>query len=75
MVMPFNLEPPPETNDINLWRDWFEKLYEFLKYPHFHQIRFIARATPSKSVKGVTYLDSDDNTMKTHNGTDFQDYY
>ena len=73
--MPFNLEPPPTTSEPELLRDWMDKLYKYLKYPHFHQIRFIKRSTASESVEGVVYLDSDDDKLKCHNGTDFQDTY
>ena len=73
--MPGNLRPPPESKDLDEIRDWLDDLYEFLKYPHFRQIRFIKRTDPSESAEGVTYLDDDDDVLKCHNGTDFQDCY
>ena len=69
-----NLRPPPPKDDP-AFDDWLEELYEFLKYPHFHQIRFVERATPSESVVGTVFYDSDDDKLKCHNDTDYQDLY
>jgi hypothetical protein len=69
-----NLRPPP-SKDSPDFDDWMQELYEFLKYPHFHQIRMVERSTASESQKGVFFLDSDDNIAKIHNGTDFQNLY
>ena len=69
-----NLRAPPITDNTEI-NEWLDELYEYLKYPHFHQIRFIERATPSESEEGTVYYDSDDNKLKCHNGTDFEDLY
>jgi hypothetical protein len=70
-----NLNPPPFGGTHEELLSWCNELYEFLKYPHFHAIRFIKRTTPPESAEGVTYLDDDDDKLKVHNGTDFQDCY
>ena len=68
-----NLRPPPKSDDPAM-NEWLEELYRFLKYPHFHQIRLVPRATPSESSEGVFYMDTD-HYAKIHNGTDFQNLY
>lgn len=68
-----NLRPPPPKNSPD-FDDWLKELYEFLKYPHFHQIRMVPRNTASESEEGVFYMDSD-HYAKIHNGTDFQNLY
>jgi len=69
-----NLRPPPITGNPEL-DDWLQEAYRFLQYPHFHQIRLIERATASEEKKGVIFLDSDDDTIKGHNGTTWKNFY
>ena len=54
-----NLRPPPQTENIEDLRKWCEDLYEFLKFPHFHTIRFVPRASESDTSEGNLYYDSD----------------
>lgn len=70
-----NLQPPPDTEDIEVLKKWCDELYEFLKFPHFHGFRLVPRASHSETEKGVFYYDSDDDKGKCHNGTAFQDLY
>lgn len=70
-----NLRPPPDTNDIEELREWCSEMYEFLKFPHFHGIRLVPRASHSETQKGVIYYDSDTDKVVGHNGTAFQDFY
>lgn len=59
-------------------QQWMKELYEFLQFPHFEVVRFISRSaapTEDGEASGVVYYDSDDNKLKAHNGTDFQDTY
>ena len=69
-----NLRPPPPKDSPD-FDDWMMEAYEFLKYPHFHQIRLVPRSNASESEKGVLYMDDDDDKAKIHNGTSFQDLY
>jgi len=71
-----NLEPPPETDDVKVLKRWCDELYRFLKFPAFYQLKFMQRSdAPSEAVEGVVYYDSDDDKLKCHNGTDWQDTY
>ena len=54
-----NLQPPPITDDIEELRKWCEDLYEFLKFPHFHGINFVPRASMADTTEGNVYYDSD----------------
>jgi len=54
-----NLQPPPQTNDIDDLRRWCEEVHRFLQYPTFHQIKFVPRATCSGTDEGNVYYDSD----------------
>lgn len=70
------LEAPPEMEDekvrryceklydtISQMQDWHESLYEFLKYPVFHVIRFYPRASKASRQEGDLYYDSDTDKM------------
>ena len=71
-----NLMPPPQTEDIKVLKEWCDQLYEFLKFPVFYQIKLIQRSdAPSEEIGGVIYYDSDDEKLKCHNDTDWQDTY
>lgn len=71
-----NLGPPPDTDDINILKQWCDELYEFLKFPTFYQLKFMQRSdAPSEAIGGVVYYDSDDEKLKCHNDTDWQDTY
>ncbi len=82
-----NLPPPPELPPedadaqklrdwINAHHDWILLLYEFLKFPVFHVIKITERSdAPDEAKEGVIYYDSDDNKLKCHNGTDWQNTY
>ena len=73
-----NLRPPPATNNIVELRRWCDDVYKFLQFPHFEVIRFIPRSaapTGDGAAGGVLYYDSDDDKLKCHNDTAFQDTY
>lgn len=71
-----NLGPPPKTDDIKKLREWCDELYRFLQFPTFHQLRMVERSdAPDDTSTGVVYYDSDDDKLKCHNGTDWQDTY
>jgi len=83
MNLPPPPEAPPEGADIQQLRDWIREyhdwtllLYEFLKFPVFHLIKIIQRSdAPSEAIGGVIYYDSDDEKLKCHNDTDWQNLY
>jgi len=54
-----NIKPPPTTDDIHELRQWCEQVYEFLKFPHFHVIRLVPRASCADTSEGNVYYDSD----------------
>jgi len=71
-----NLIPPPDTDDIKVLKEWCDDLYKFLQFPTFHQIKIIQRSdAPDEAIGGVIYYDSDDEKLKCHNDTDWQDTY
>ncbi len=83
MNLPAPPEPPPEDSTQQQLRDWLREyydwtllLYEFLKFPVFHVIKLKERSTaPTETKEGVVYYDSDDNKLKCHNGTSWQNTY
>jgi hypothetical protein len=73
-----NIPAPPETGDIEDIREWLNELYKWIQFPHVNQIRFVPRSaapTGDGAAGGVTYYDSDDDKLKCHNDTAFQDTY
>jgi len=58
-----NLNPPPQTDNIEDLRKWCQELYEFLKFPHFHMIRFVPRASLADISEKNLYYDSDTNKL------------
>lgn len=83
MNLPPPPEPPPASYDdqeflewAKNYYDWVLLLYEFLKFPTFHLLKVIPRSSaPTETVGGTIYYDSDDDRLKCHNGTDWQDTY
>lgn len=71
-----NLPEPPKTGNREL-DEWLISLYEYLKFPAFHAVRFVPRTAPigDAAVEGVVYHNDAGNVLKAHNGTDFQDCY
>jgi hypothetical protein len=70
-----NLKPPPASDDIVELRKWCEELYEFLKYPAFHIINMVPRATCSDTTEGNIYYDSDDDKLKVRDSDSWNDTY
>jgi len=70
-----NLKPPPEGEDIIELRKWCEELYEFLKYPCFHIINMVPRASCSNTTEGNIYYDSDDDKLKVRDSDSWNDTY
>ena len=81
-----NLVPPPEVPQnmeddkaVETWireqSTWMEALYEFLKFPTFELLKFVPRSDEGPLEDGTAYYDSDDNKLKCHNGTAYQDTY
>ena len=59
-----NLKPPPDRTgddkkDIDALFEWAKDNYEYLKFPHFHVIRLIPRASCADTSEGNVYYDSD----------------
>lgn len=59
-----NLTPPPfrtgnDKEDLDKLYEWVWHTYEFLKYPAFHVIRLVPRASKSDRQEGDLYYDSD----------------
>lgn len=83
MNLPPPPEPPAEDAAIEQLRDWIREyygwtllLYEFLKFPVFHVLRLMERSdAPTETEGGVIYYDSDDEKLKCHNNTDWQNTY
>ena len=70
-----NLRPPPKTDNVDELLQWCKELYEFLKYPAFHMIRFVPRATISDTSEGNVYYDSDDEKLKVRDSDSWNDTY
>jgi len=83
MNLPPPPEPPAENAEIEELRNYIQEinkwnflLYEFLKFPVFHVLKLVQRSdAPSEAIGGVIYYDSDDEKLKCHNDTDWQDTY
>ena len=58
-----NLRPPPNVKDLPEVSQWLNELYEFLKYPTFHIVRFVPRTTCADISEGNLYYDSDTNAL------------
>jgi hypothetical protein len=69
------LRPPPATDNIEDLREWCLELYRFLERPSFESVKYVPRSSEPDTEKGVVYYDSDDDKLKAHNGTAFQDTY
>ena len=52
-----NLQPPPDQADLEQLRKWCNELYEFLKFPAFHVVRFVPRDEPADESQGNVYFD------------------
>lgn len=59
-----NIAPPPETDDIQVLRDWLNSWYEFMKNPAFQSFRLVPRATMATPQEGISYYDGDDKKEK-----------
>ena len=75
-------EPPPEDADIQQLRDWIREhydwtllLYEFLKFPCFHLINLVPRASCADTTEGNVYYDSDDDKLKVRDSDSWNDTY
>jgi len=64
-----NIAPPPETEDVKVLRQWCNDLYESLKYPAHHVVRFVPRATRANPSEGDAFYDSDTNLVTVYNGS------
>lgn len=63
------LRPPPHNGSIEDLNAWAVELWNFLKYPHFHVIRFVPRSDRTSPNEGDVYYDSDDDKLKVRNGS------
>lgn len=70
-----DLRPPPEIKNNPEATSWLKDLYEWLKYPRFHLINFVPQTDVDSPGEGDTFYDSDDNTIKTYNGSTWDDHY
>lgn len=71
-----NIGPPPESDSIADFKNWANQLYRFLQYAALQQLKLIGRSdAPEDATAGVIYYDSDDNKLKCHNGTGWQDLF
>lgn len=70
-----NLLPPPEDAGIDELRKWCNEVYEFLKFPFFHAINFVPRASCSDTTEGNVYYDSDDDKLKVRDSNSWNDTY
>ena len=69
-----NLRPPPNAKDPEVAK-WLKELYEFLKFPCFHAINFVPRASMSDTTEGNVYYDSDDDKLKVRDASSWNDTY
>ena len=70
-----NLRPPPNSADVEELRSWCKEVYEFLKYPSFHVIRFLPQSDSPNTAEGNVYYDSDDDKLKVRDASTWQDTY
>jgi len=69
-----NLNPPPETDDVKVLKEWLDDLYEFLKLPMFPAgiVGFEETITADGSTLtayGASKLDSTDNAVDSTLGS------
>jgi len=64
-----DLRPPPETEDMRELKEWCAELYEFLKHPSFHSLRFVPRASCDDTTEGNIYYDSDTDILMIRNAS------
>ena len=70
-----NLRPPPEDATLEDLKEWCDELYEFLKFPFFHVINFVPRASCADLTEGNVYYDSDDDKLKVRDSSAWKDTY
>ena len=70
-----NLRPPPEKGSLEELQAWCDELYEYLKYPTFHVIRFVPRSAAPDTVEGNVYYDEDDDKLKVYDSDSWNDAY
>lgn len=70
-----DLRPPTNLRTPEDIQKWLNDLYEWLKYPRFHLINFVPMTDVDDPGEGDTFYDSDDDTVKTYNGSTWDDHY
>lgn len=70
-----DLRPPPEIKNSPEASQWLKDLYEWLKYPRFHVINLVPMESVDSPGEGDTFYDSDDNIVKTYDGSSWNDLY
>ncbi len=63
------IRPVPVDASIEELRAWCVEVWEFLRYPQFHVIRFVPRSDRIDPQEGDLYYDGDDDKLKIRNGT------
>jgi hypothetical protein len=70
-----NLAPPPKDGTLEELQEWCDSLYEFLKYPAFHVLRFVPRADAPGAIEGNIYYDEDDEKLKVYDSDSWNNAY
>ena len=67
------LQPPPETDDIDELKDWLRLLYEWLKSPVFNQYYMNPTQLPTSAQKCHVLWDEDQDKLRFYDGAEWQD--